>query len=78
MALDPGPTPESRTHGKIRQYSSPPPTRGPYVIALFTSMNDTAATWFYDAKKPCGYWRGVVERRDGQLVLAQMEPKGLN
>ena len=78
MALDPGPTSESRTHGKIRQYSSPPPTRGPYVTALFTSMNDTAAIWFYDAKKPCGYWHGVVERRDGRFVLAQMEPKGLN
>jgi hypothetical protein len=78
MALDPGPTPESRTQGKIRQYSSPPPTQGPYVTALFTSMNDTAATWFYDAKKPCGYWHGVVEHRDGAVVLAQMEPQGLN
>src|ERR1700758_1011555 len=53
LTLDPGPTGESRTHGKIRQYSSPPPTRGVYVTALFTSMNDTAATWFYDAKQPC-------------------------
>ena len=77
MALDPGRTPESRTRGKIRQYSSPPPTQGPYVTALFTGMNDTAATWFYDAKKPCGYWYGVVERRDGWFVLAQMEPNAL-
>ena len=48
------------------------------MIALFTRMNDTAATWFYDAKEPCGYWHGVVERRDGSVVLAQMEPNGLN
>jgi hypothetical protein len=78
IALDPGPTPESRTHGTIRQDASPLSTRGPSVTALFTSMNDTAATWFYDAKKPCGYWHGVVERRDGGVVLAQMEPQGLN
>jgi len=69
MALDPGPTPESRTHGKIRQYSSPPPTRGPYVIALFTSMNDTAATWFYDAKKPWAVGSGADGAQRTELSL---------
>ena len=45
--------------------------------AIFNTMTEEKATWFYDAKKPCGYWHGVVGRRDGRLVLAQMEPNGL-
>ena len=45
--------------------------------AIFNTMTEEKATWFYDAKKPCGYWHGVVERRAGRLVLAQMEPNGL-
>ncbi len=76
MALDPGPTPASRIHGTIHDY--PPKPRGASVPAIFNTMTEEKATWFYDAKKPCGYWHGVVERRDGRLVLAQMEPNGLN
>ncbi len=75
MALDPGPTPASRIHGTIHDY--PPKPRGASVPAIFNSMTEEKATWFYDAKKPCGYWHGVVGRRDGRLVLAQMEPNGL-
>jgi uncharacterized protein len=72
MTLDPGPTPASRVRGAIRDPST---TRGgPYVTAIFKSMNETRATWFYDAKKPIGYWDGIVERREGQLVLAEIEP----
>jgi len=37
-------------------------------------MTEEKATWFYDAKKPCSHWEGVVERRDSGLVLAQIEP----
>jgi len=75
MALDPGPTPASRIHGTIHDY--PPKPRGASVPAIFNTMTEEKATWFYDAKKPCGYWHGVVERRAGRLVLAQMEPNGL-
>jgi len=75
MALDPGPTPASRIHGTIHDY--PPKPRGASVPAIFNTMTEEKATWFYDAKKPCGYWHGVVGRRDGRLVLAQMEPNGL-
>src|SRR2546425_6619540 len=71
MALDPGPTPASRIHGTIHDY--PPKPRGASVPAIFNTMTEEKATWFYDAKKPCGYWHGVVGRRDGRLVLAQME-----
>ncbi len=75
MALDPGPTPASRIHGTIHDY--PPKPRGASVPAIFNTMTEEKATWFYDAKKPCGYWHGVVGRRAGRLVLAQMEPNGL-
>jgi len=46
-------------------------------VKVGETMTEEKATWFYDAKKPCGYWHGVVERRAGRLVLAQMEPNGL-
>jgi hypothetical protein len=72
MTLDPGPTPASRLHGTILDCASG--TRGARVAARFQTMNETRATWFYDAKKPGGYWEGVVERRDSGLVLAQIEP----
>jgi len=70
MALDPGPTPAS--HGTIHDYPLRP--KGQSVPAIFNTMTEEKATWFYDAKKPCGHWAGVVERRDSSLVLAQIEP----
>ncbi|PYP00854.1 MAG: hypothetical protein DMD61_02700 [Gemmatimonadetes bacterium] len=72
MALDPGPTPASRIHGTIHDYPLRP--KGQSVPAIFNTMTEEKATWFYDAKKPCGHWAGVVERRDSSLVLAQIEP----
>lgn len=72
MTLAPGPTPESRIHGSIRDGSAGP--GAPALPALFTSMNSTRATWFYDARKPAGYWEGTVEWREGRLVLAEIEP----
>jgi len=72
MALDPGPTPASRIHGTIHDYPLRP--KGQSVPAIFKTMTEEKATWFYDAKKPCGHWAGVVERRDSSLVLAQIEP----
>ena len=72
MTLDPGPTPESRLHGTIRDCA--PGTTGRLVSARFTTMNETRARSFYDAKKPGAYWEGVVERQDSGLVLAQIEP----
>jgi len=73
MTLDPGPTPASRLHGTITTGDCYTKTKGPYVRAIFRAMDETRATWFDDAKRPGGYWEGVVERRDTQLVLAQIE-----
>jgi hypothetical protein len=43
------------------------------VPVIFNSMNEASAS-FFDSKMPSTHWEGTVERRDGQLVLAQMDP----
>jgi hypothetical protein len=72
MTLAPGPTPASRIHGTIRDCPAGPGARS--LPAVFKSMSQTRATWFYDAKKPAAYWEGTVEWREGRLVLAEIEP----
>jgi hypothetical protein len=71
MALEPGPTTASRTRGFISDSCTK--TDGAYVPVVFNSMNETRA-WFYDTNTPYTHWEGTVERRDGQLVLSQMDP----
>ncbi len=72
LTLDPGPTPASRIHGAI--HAGPAAPGAPYVPVNFKTLTETRARWFYDAKQPVGYWTGTVERLDGRLVLAEMEP----
>lgn len=72
MTLEPGPTPASRVHGIVRDGAAGP--RAPSVSAIFTSMNETRAIGFYDAKRPVGYWQGTVEWREGRPVLAGIAP----
>ena len=72
MVLDPGSTPELRTRGSIGEPSSAPNEQR--VPVIFKAMNDVAATWFYDAKRPCSHWEGVVQRQGVQFVLTEVEP----
>ena len=53
MVLAPGARVEERVHGTIRV--SCDSSGGPSVPVLFTRMDSTSATWFFDAKKPSGY-----------------------
>jgi hypothetical protein len=76
MSLDPGPNPESRVHGVIRECSvaTGAPTGAAHVAAVFTTMNETRADWFYDAKKPSGYWEGTVAQSGGHFILTDLKP----
>jgi uncharacterized protein len=71
MTLEPGPTPASRTQGFISPGCAK--TEGPPVPVIFNSMNENTVN-FFESKTPSTHWEGTVERRDGRLVLAQMEP----
>ncbi len=72
MVLEPGPTPASRIYGTISEFCTK--TKGPYVSVIFKSMDEKTATFFYDAKMPNSHWEGTVERREGRLVLSQIDP----
>ena len=72
MLLAPGPKVEERVHGTIR--ASCQETEGLSVPVIFTRMDSTSAIWFFDAKRPVGYWQGTVQRAGGTLVLAGVEP----
>jgi hypothetical protein len=72
MTLAPAPTVPRRTAGIISETCAQ--TAAPSVAAIFRSMSVAKATGFYDAKRPTSYWEGTVERREGRLVLAQIDP----
>jgi hypothetical protein len=71
MVVDPGPIPAERTHGFIGETCSK--TKRPYLAVVFSRMTEEQAR-FYDSKQPFSYWEGAVERQDGRLVLAQVNP----
>ena len=63
--LDPGPSPEVRLGGTIRESCGDPDS--PSVRINFDRMNDVRPN-FLD-KQPASHWRGRIELRDGQPVL---------
>ena len=71
MTLDPGPTPDVRTTGVIRESCST--GTGEEIPVRFRSMTAIAAP-FYDVKKPASHWTGIVEQREGRIVLSRIEP----
>lgn len=68
MTLEQVRTPAGRTRGTIRETCD----GGVSVPALFSVMDDAQAAWF-DKVMPSSHWAGVVERRDGQVVLVGVE-----
>ena len=71
MVVDPGPIPTERTQGFIGETCSK--TKRPYLAVVFSRMTEEQAR-FYDSQQPSSYWEGTVERQDGRLVLAQVNP----
>ena len=76
MKLEPGPTPASRLRGTLHDPSPEPGARAAAsdLPVVFTRMDETRATGFYDAKQPVGYWEGTVRRQDGRLALTDVAP----
>jgi hypothetical protein len=70
MGLDHGTTAAERLHGTIRDSCTK--KIGPFVPVIFKSMDEGQAS-FFDTVMPSTHWEGVVERRDGRLVLAMSE-----
>ena len=68
MILDPARVPADRLRGRIRESCE----GGVSVQALFTAMDDASASWF-DRAMPSSHWAGVVEQRDGRIVLVGVE-----
>lgn len=70
LVLRPGPTPASRTEGTIKGNGTNPSCEadGPSVSVVFKSMTESESN-FFDTKMPFSWWHGVIEQRDGRLVL---------
>jgi uncharacterized protein len=73
MAVEPGSAPAARTRGFVSSdiyHCSKVPRK--YVPVVFTYMDQWKLAFY--SRSPSSYWAGVVEQRDGKLVLAQVTP----